>query len=286
MQTQSGVWTGPGLRMNKIFAVPALVLAGAMVMSAAASAAPANSTAPEVTAPINWTGFYVGGDIGGLARQGHGTSDFFQDLENPHTLQGQSLKSSSGVASVHVGFNWQFAPSWVAGIEGDWQWTRSRFSACREIGIDSLPCVVNAFVGVGTVGDDVRSFGTVRGRLGMAFDRMLVYGTGGAAFTDVRTSLGVDCSNFGCSSGNPIVTTAEFSTPKTGWVAGGGIERMFGQNWIVRAEYLHADFGNLSHTLFLPSLNCFDFGTCGLLWSRNLHFDIVRAGISYKFGGF
>ena len=136
MQTQSGVWTGPGLKMNKIFAVPALVLAGAMVMSAAASAAPANSTAPEVTAPINWTGFYVGGDIGGLARQGHGTSDFFQDLENPHTLQGQSLKSSSGVAGVHVGFNWQFAPSWVAGIEGDWQWTRSRFSACREIGMD------------------------------------------------------------------------------------------------------------------------------------------------------
>lgn len=286
MQTQPGVWTGPGLRMNKMFAVPVLVLAGAVVMSAVASAAPANSTAPEVAAPINWTGFYVGGDIGGLARHGHGTSDFFQESETAHTIQGQSLNSSSGVAGVHVGFNWQFAPSWVAGIEGDWQWTRSRFSACREIGFESLPCVVGGFIGVGTIGDDVQSFGTVRGRLGMTFDRILVYGTGGAAFTDVRTSLGVNCSVIGCSSANPITTTAEFLTHKTGWVAGGGIERIFGQNWIIRAEYLHADFGNLSQTLFLPSLNCFNFGTCGLSWSRNLHFDIVRAGVSYKFGGF
>jgi outer membrane immunogenic protein len=270
--------------MKFLFALAISLVACTAALSAA-GAAPANGTAPE-TAAANWTGFYVGGDIGGLARKGHGTSDFFQDPENPHTLQGQSLNSSSGVAGVHVGFNWQFAPSWVAGIESDWQWTRSRFSACREIGFEGLPCVVGGFDGVGTVGDDVQSFGTVRGRLGMTFDRTLVYGTGGAAFTDVRTSLGVDCSISGCSSSNPIATTAEFLTHKTGWVAGGGIERMFGQNWIIRAEYLHADFGNLSHTLFLPSLNCFNFGTCGLSWSRNLHFDIVRAGVSYKFGGF
>jgi len=172
----------------------------------------------------------------------------------------------------------------VAGIEGDWQWTHSRFSGCRQTGIGGAACTVIAFNGVDTVGDEVRSFGTVRGRLGVAFDRVLVYATGGAAFTDARTSLGLDCTFLGCSSANPIAATVEFSTQKTGWVAGGGIERMFGQNWIVRAEYLHADFGNLS--LFLPSLNCFDFGTCGLSWSRNLHFDIVRAGISYKFVGF
>jgi outer membrane immunogenic protein len=123
----------------------------------------------------------------------------------------------------------------VAGIEGDWQWTHSRFSGCRQTGIGGAACTVIAFNGVDTVGDEVRSFGTVRGRLGVAFDRVLVYATGGAAFTDARTSLGLDCTFLGCSSANPIAATAEFSTQKTGWVAGGGIERMFGQNWIVRA---------------------------------------------------
>jgi outer membrane immunogenic protein len=284
MQTQPGVRTGPGLRMNKIFAVP--VLAGAVVMSAAASAAPANSTAPEAAAPINWTGFYVGGDIGGFARHGHGTSDFFQGSETPHSILGQSPNTSSAAGGVHVGFNWQFAPSWVAGIEGDWQWTRSQFSACRPTDIPGFACTEN-FRGFGTLGDEVRSFGTVRGRLGVAFERMLVYGTGGAAFTDVRSSLGLDCVPSGCgANGNPTTATTESSTHRTGWIAGAGIERLFGQNWLIRAEYLHADFGNLSNTLFLPLLNCFDNRSCGLSWSRNIHFDMVRAGISYKFGGF
>lgn len=286
MQTRPGVWTGPGLRMKKIFAVPVLVLAGAVVMSAAASAAPVSTAAPETAAPVNWTGFFFGGDIGGLARQGHGTSDFFQASETPHSIQGQSPNSSSAVAGVHVGFNWQFSPSWVAGIEGDWQWTRSQFSACRQTDIASLPCTENSR-GFGTLGDEVRSFGTVRGRLGVAFERMLVYGTGGAAFTDIRSSLGLDCVPSGCgASARPTAASAESSTQRTGWVAGAGIERMFGQNWIIRAEYLHADFGTLSNTLFLPLFNCFDNHSCGLSWSRNLHFDIVRAGVSYKFGGF
>jgi len=245
-----------------------------------------NNRPSEIVAPVNWTGFYIGGDIGGLSRKGRGTSDFFQESETARTLLGQSLNSSSGAGGIYAGFNWQFAPSWLVGIEGDWQWTRSQFSACRQTGIVGNACAVGAFNGVGTVGDDVRSFGTVRGRLGMAFDRTLVYGTGGAAFTEVRTSLGLDCTFLGCSSSNPIAAAAEFSQNKTGWVAGGGIEWMFGQNWMIRAEYLHADFGNLSHTLFLPSLNCFNFGTCGLTWSREMHFDIVRAGVSYKFGGF
>ncbi|HYC17533.1 MAG TPA: outer membrane beta-barrel protein [Pseudolabrys sp.] len=245
-----------------------------------------NNPPSEIAAPVNWTGFYIGGDIGGLSRKGSGTSDFFQTSESAHTIQGQSSTSSSGAGGVYAGFNWQFAPSWVAGIEGDWQWTHSQFSACRQTDTASLACTENSR-GFGAVGDDVRSFGTVRGRLGIAFDRMLVYGTGGVAFTEVRSSLGLDCVPNGCgSSANPTTAAVESSTRKTGWVAGVGIERMFGQNWVIRAEYQHADFGNLSNTLFLPTFNCFNNGVCGLSWSREMHFDIVRAGLSYKFGGF
>ena len=211
---------------------------------------------------------------------------FFQGSETPHSILGQSPNNSSAAAGVHVGFNWQFAPSWVAGIEGDWQWTHSRFSGCRPTDIPGFACTEN-FRGFGTLGDEVQSFGTVRGRLGVAFERMLVYGTGGAAFTDVRSSLGLDCVPSGCgANGNPTTATTESSTRRTGWIAGAGIERLFGQNWLIRAEYLHDDFGNLSNTLLLPLRNCFDNRSCGLSWSRNIHFDTVRLGLSYKFSGF
>lgn len=276
--------------MKTILAVPALVLAGVVAITAVARAAPVDKATPAAATPVNWTGFYVGGDIGGLSRKGRGESDFFEQSSLPHTFQGQSISASSAAGGVHAGFNWQFAPSWVIGIEGDWQWTRSQFSGCRQTFIDPFGCVVGPFTGLISVGDDIHSFGTARGRLGIAFDRMLVYGTGGVAFTDVRTSMSVDCSDLGCSSGIPGTAAAEFSQHKTGWVAGGGLEWMFMPNWAVRAEYLHADFGNLTHTLFMAPINCANFaliiGTCGVSWSREMQFDTVRLGLSYKFGGF
>jgi len=119
-----------------------------------------------------------------------------------------------------------------------------------------------------------------------AFDQMMIYGTGGAAFADVKTSLGMNCKA-GCGdSGNAITTSPESSSHRAGWVVGAGIERMFGQHWIVRAEYLHVGLGTVSNTLFLPATNCFGGSPCGLSWSKDISQDIVRAGVSYKFGDF
>lgn len=79
---------------------------------------------------------------------------------------------------------------------------------------------------------------------------------------------------------------SNYATKKTGWVAGGGIEWMLDANWMVRGEYLHADLGNVTNLLVLDPVNsCFAGGPCGATFSRDVRYDIVRLGASYKFGG-
>jgi outer membrane immunogenic protein len=139
---------------------------------------------------------------------------------------------------------------------------------------------------------------TFRGRLGLAANDWLFYGTGGLAVAGVRESQTV---------GNLIATsaTSSFSTSDTraGWVAGGGIEKAFGGNWIFRVEYLHADYGNVSHatTFAVPAGSLVNLGctpgaafvapaggfstTVGCSVSNHLTTDTVRVGLAYKFGG-
>ena len=109
---------------------------------------------------------------------------------------------------------------------------------------------------------------TVRGRAGWAWDRVLFYGTGGAAFGNVQAAAGA----------LPFA-----SGTQTGWTAGAGIEFAFAPNWTAKIEYLYVDFGNFS---------C-PFASCGAInlasgvtapTTVSLTENIVRAGINYKFG--
>ena len=265
----------------------AAALAAALVTlsSAAAFAGDIAGRAPVVAAPVtNWSGFYVGGDIGGAFQRGGGTSNFFQNAVAPlnNNFRSQSAGGDSFIGGLHAGYNWQFADRWVIGIEGDWQWIDTQSSACRSLSSANNACSDSGF-GLVTASGNTRSIATVRGRFGWTSDRVMVYGTGGVAFADVRTSLGVACAQ-GCGlDGDPITTSANSSTLKTGWAAGAGIEWMFSPNWTVRAEYLRIDLGGLSDTLNLPAVNCVNGGPCGLSWSRDLRYDVVRAGLSYKF---
>jgi len=265
-----------------------LALAGVVAMAAAASAAPP-TTAPAITVPDSWTGFYVGGDVGLAFQRGPGTSNFFQADPNPdfaNNIQHQSPSPTSFIGGAHAGFNWQFAPTWVVGIEGDWQRLTSGYSLCRQTDINAASgCIDNDF-GFGTINAKTRWIATVRGRLGWTIDRTMIYGTGGVAVADVRTTLSLSGLEDGCGEDSTRnATSAESSKTKTGWAAGIGVEHMLNQNWIVRAEFLHIDLGKVSNTLFLDPNNC-SGSPCGLSWSHEPRHDIVRAGVSYKFGGF
>lgn len=272
--------------MRKVLLAIAALAFAAGSASAADIAAWPYTKAPPMVQLYNWTGFYVGGDIGGVSQRDSGGSNFFQNVIGGSNNQlALSSSSSSFIGGGHIGYNWQFAPTWVLGIEADAQWLNAKNSFCR--GLDSnLTGCADVGRGSATIESETKWLATVRGRLGYTFDRFMVYGTGGVAFGEVNTNVGFNCLIAGCAvSAFPIATSGSANDTRTGWVAGAGIEWAFAGNWLVRAEYLHVDLGTASGTVFLPTAACAGGGPCGMSYSRDLTYDMGRVGLSYKFGG-
>ncbi len=250
----------------------------------AADVAPRHTRTAAAGAAWDWSGFYLGADVGADSQTtSSGRSEFFENEPDSPTTQSQAPSSSAAIGGVHLGYNWQVSRL-VFGVEGDWQWTRASYSFCRETDFLSVPCSDNGR-GFVTVQSETRGIGTLRGRLGYAFDRVLLFGTGGLAVADLRDTITTDCRVAGCAhDGSKNLSAQNFSSMSTGWVVGVGAEVMLSPNLIVRSEYLHVDVGSVSDKLNLALVNCSSGGPCGASWSRNQRYDIGRIGFSYKFG--
>jgi outer membrane immunogenic protein len=168
--------------------------AGAADMSAARAP---YTKAPMMSPAVNWSGFYIGA-MGGYAAEA--TSD-------PLAIKG-------GFAGGTLGYNWQFGTI-VAGIEADGAWA------------DISNSVTVAGI---TSSDKIQALSTIRGRVGVAFDQVLLYGTGGLALADEKVSV----TGFG--------VTLSDSRTQTGWTVGAGLEWMFAPRWSLKAEYLYRRF--------------------------------------------
>lgn len=193
------------------------LLAGTAMASAADLAVKARPVVPPVPV-FSWTGFYAGinGGIGG------DKVDYpFSALNN--TYGGNvGMNSFGGFGGGQIGYNWQFAPNWVFGIEADIQGS----------GIKSdLNGTINNLGSI-SAGTELTYFGTVRGRLGYAFDRVLVYGTGGFAYGSAETKLSIAPSVVNFSKTNDV----------TGWTAGAGVEWAMTNNFSLKTEYLYMQF--------------------------------------------
>ena len=204
-------------------------------ISGAAYAAdlPAPPSAPYTKAPIvspvtNWSGFYIG------AMGGYGNNSDDQ------------LGVKGGFAGGTVGYNWQFSQI-VFGIEADGAWADLSSSA-------------SAFGVTGTA--KVDALATVRGRVGVAFDQVLLYGTGGFALAD--TKLGLSVVGLGSVSDSQTMT---------GWTAGAGVEWMFTPRWSFKAEYLYRSFS--SQNFFTQVAGGFPSGTVNI--------NSGQVGINYHF---
>ena len=114
-------------------------------------------------------------------------------------------------------------------------------------------------------------FGTVRGRLGIAFDRVLIYGTGGLAYGHVKVD-----QNSVSVGGGPFLFPSSASVTKTGWTAGGGIECAFAGKWSTKIEGLYYDLGWISSAG--SAANGFMVGK-----NFDVRGGIVRAGLNYRF---
>jgi outer membrane immunogenic protein len=137
-----------------------------------------------------------------------------------------------------------------------------------------------AFAGSMVLNTNVSSnwLATVRLRIGYAFDRTLVYATGGVAFG--RVSFSNTDLEFAPNGGGFGNEASSASQAKVGWAAGAGLEYGLTPNWIVSAEYLPVDLGTLNTSGVVSSLLA---ATATLNFSTKLRSDIVRAGIAYKF---
>ena len=225
----------------------ALALAGA-AQAADLATSPVYGKLPVAAPTWSWTGFYIGANVGGVGAQTNISSpDYFEPGSSLHS------NPTGVIGGLEAGYNWQYN-NLVLGLEGD----ISGASISRSVDASTLGFTGDTFVG------DLTALGTVRGRLGWAFDRLLIYGTGGAAFADLKDQYFSPDFSF----------TVKTSTA-TGWTAGGGVEYAFAGNWTVKAEYLHVGFSNRSATspqIGLPYTFAFKDSL-----------DIGRVGINYKF---
>lgn len=226
--------------------------------------------APITTVP-SWAGFYLG------VHGGYGWND---DDFRINVIAGVGepvggIKSQGWVTGGHAGYNWQFG-SVVAGMEGDFSATDMKGSSVTEVLFGGVP-----FTSV--VHTDVKYLGTARARLGVATEGLgssfMFYGTAGAAWERVNQTTVA-------SSGGPATFAQSTTTPANlfGWVAGVGAEaKLFGSNWIGRLEYLHYDFGSAHTTQSVINTGLPGF-TNFADRAGSQKIDVVRAGLSYKFG--
>ena len=223
----------------------ALVALGATVPALAADlAARPYTKAPAYAAPIyNWTGFYIGGHIGGA----FGGNNNFSGLGGSN--DGRFL------GGVQVGADYQFAPNWVLGVEGQYSWLGNNNNSVAFTG-----------TGLGYVyTNNQRALGSVTGRLGYTWGPALLYAKGGYAFSDNNETLlfGGVAQPFSFDSGH-----------RDGYTVGAGLEYMFAPNWSAKVEYMYYNFGN---SRFVTPAALAPFG------SFRTDDHTVKVGLNYRF---
>jgi outer membrane immunogenic protein len=259
--------------LTGIAAVASLLTSGAF----AADLAPYTKAAPVYVAPVyNWTGFYIGGNVGyswgrssdtATLTNGVGTL-LFTDIA-AHNMDGV-------VGGGQMGYNWQMS-NWMFGLETDFQGSGQRgdhLFTCPA-GICTPGLVAPGPAVAVALNQKLDWFGTFRGRVGVAVvPTVLLYATGGLAYGDVKTTATV--AGLGTTSTDDV---------RVGWTVGAGVEAALGDSaWTAKLEYLYMDIGRDSGT-FATTTGALGGGTIAAAFNSRLTDNIVRAGINYRFGG-
>jgi outer membrane immunogenic protein len=276
------------------------VVAVLAVLIAEPAAFAADLPAPEpiyakmsVAPPASWTGFYLGAGVGARSSQVDGDVSHVSTSNQATTnteacapgsfffpCSGQSLNGTAFRISPYVGYNYQFATQWLAGIEGDAGFGGQTTTLANVFypntaltnldGHDSFAVKTGWDAGL-------------RARVGfLVTPSVLVYGTGGAAWQHIEaTSTCSTATNNSslCRPGLFAPSVITDSATKVGWTIGAGIETMLGYNWILRGEYRYADFGTISNTdtrNFAPAF-------ITITDTLRLRTQTATFGVAYKF---
>jgi outer membrane immunogenic protein len=287
--------------------VSAIALGLAGLGTAGAADLPMKALPPPVPV-FSWAGWYMGADAGAAWSKVTEThSPFFPATAGAAAIDDAAITSASSPSFKTTGF--------TGGLYGGYNFQSGNIVYGVEADISGMS-LMNSTTGVfpfpSTLGGTVVNFGastsyrtnweaTLRGRLGIvAASDWLFYATGGGAVADEKIM-----QVSGSAVNGDSFSKADFTNTRWGWVAGGGIEHAFTPNWIMRIEFLHSDFGTANNaTAFnLPVVPVVQNGFCiagqaavtittpgagnsaGCSISTRMTTDVVRVGLSYKFGG-
>jgi opacity protein-like surface antigen len=198
----------------------------------------------------NWTGFYVGGNVGGAWANGTLTDN----------LAGVSLggNNSGFIGGIQAGYNWQVTPYFVLGVEGMYDVSSMNNSVTAGILNRTVQGTTNT-----------NRVATIAGRLGIAQNNWLFYGKGGGGWAErdasvaILTTTGIDGSALSASGTG------------SGWLAGGGIEYGVTPNWTWRVEYDYlklSDWTNSGGIIFPADT-----------FTLRRQINMVTLGLNYKF---
>jgi len=287
------------------FRCAAVAAAAIFGFALVASAADLPTKAPVYKAPVaiapSWTGFYIG------VNGGYGWKDRTVNF-TPNDIAAQlgtcsgglggtcasptSFGIGGGFGGLQAGYNWQFNPNWLLGVETDFDWSHIKGTGTSNFILFSVVPAASTF----EASQNVKWFGTVRGRLGyLPANNILVYATGGFAYGHIDqtvalnsqpgANLGSGVFAYGCVAG-PNCFLGSSSRTTTGWTVGGGAEYAVWSNVSVKAEYLYVNLGG-SHALNVVTQSVGGFlgatpSSFTATFSRT-DFHTVRAGLNWKF---
>jgi outer membrane immunogenic protein len=239
----------------------------AAMIAGPAMAADMPLKAPPPVVVFSWTGCYVGGHVGGKTGRVDTTfgavNPVVAALAVPGTAVTDDIWMSGALGGGQIGCNYQFNGGWLIGVEVD----GSAVQADGQRAFQNPSPLLAPFRQQVTE----HWLATARGRLGYAWDKWMVYVTGGGAWAGVEDKVFL---NAFLPAGN--VPTASISQQTlSGWTAGFGAEYALGYGWSIKGEYLYIDFSNKTY-----------FGVNTLVGAEinvRLRQSVARFGMNYKF---
>ena len=235
--------------MKKYLTTAVAIATSIAALSMSAHAADLSSRGPIYAPPYvpplppYWNGFYVGAHLGGA----FSSDNNFSGLSTGNNSNGRFL------GGVQAGYDYQFSPNFVLGVEGQYSWLSGNVGA--------------VFPGGLAYTNNQRGLGSITGRVGYTWGPGLLYVKGGYAYSDNSESV------TSTVTGAPIAfaTNGDHSN---GWTAGVGVEYMFAPSWSAKAEYQYYNFGNATFT-----------SPAGLVSTGSFTTDdhTVTAGVNYRF---
>ncbi len=266
-----------GVAMKK-FLLGSVALA-AMIAGPAAMAADLRPPAPPPppVAYYNWSGAYLGFNAGGV------WYDVDRTFPNPSPFSNvvnHGTSGSDGILGFHAGAQWQWG-AWVLGAEAA---LSGCFNECRtESGVLPNPPFNTASGGNAFSEHKITNLFTAGGRLGYAWDRFMIFGSGGWASADLKGTYCAETSGL-CSAGSLTPGVPTGASRNSGWYAGGGFDYMVYAgplvDLILGLEYQHLDVG--SKTAYCGNPSC----TAGNSFDLDAKADIVRARLTIKTKGY